>query len=133
MSYADPTERESATRVANHVLADAADRLAAEGHACEIVSRWNRQILTTAANPDVTDVQAGSNTAGTDYRRGFGRVRVSLSITNVMANAVAARVSAVTLALVADTASVRSDDRVASRRRSRTPPAPFAGACDNGK
>jgi hypothetical protein len=77
-------------------------------------------------NPDVTNVQAGSNTAGTDYRRGFSRLRVSLSITNVMANAV-------TLALVADTASVRPDDRVASRRRSRTPPAPFAGACDNGK
>jgi len=61
MSQADPAERERATCFANQRLTEAAERLAAEGHACEIVSAGGTgTYLTTGANPKITEVQAGS-------------------------------------------------------------------------
>lgn len=61
MSYTDPAERERATCLANQLLTEAAERLTAKGHACEIVSAGGTgTYLTTGANRQVTEVQAGS-------------------------------------------------------------------------
>jgi D-serine deaminase-like pyridoxal phosphate-dependent protein len=61
MAEADPAARERATCAANRLLTEGAERLAAAGHACELVTAGGTgTYLTTGANPLITEVQAGS-------------------------------------------------------------------------
>lgn len=83
MSYVDREERERATRLANRVLTDAADCLAAEGHPCEVVSAGGTgTYLVTGANSKITEVQAGSYVLmdGFHERLLAGRFEVALTV-----------------------------------------------------
>ena len=61
MGVDDPGAREAGTLEANAALLDAADALAAAGHACETISAGGTgTYATTGANPRIDEIQAGS-------------------------------------------------------------------------